>query len=149
MVNYQLHNVFLSTENISRICDEYDLLIDATDNFQARYLINDAAIKLNKPFLFGLADGTKGMVSVFNYKNGPSLRCLFPLEPKGMSNNGIDGAIMQVSILSIVGAIIANEAIKVILGKDTPLSGKLLKFNGSDYSFTFETIQKNPENFKN
>ena len=148
MVNYQLHNVCLNSENINRICEEYDILIDATDNFPARYIINDAAIQLSKPMLFGLVEGSAGMVSVFNYKNGPSFRCLFPSVPTGINNNIPGGTITQVSILSIIGAIIANEAIKVILGMDTPLSGNLLKFNGSNYSITFEPIQKNPDNFK-
>lgn len=149
MVNYQLHNVCLNADNINWICEEYDILIDATDNFPARYLINDAAIKLNKPMIFGLAEGVTGMISVFNYKNGPSLRCLFPKVPTGINNNVPGESIAEVSILSIIGAIIANETVKVILGKDTQLSGNLLKFNGSDYSFIFETIQKNPDNFKN
>lgn len=146
MVEYQLHNVCLDVKNIDRICTDYDILIDATDNFPTRYLINDAAVKLNKPMLFGLVEGAMGMVSVLNYKNGPSLRCLFPKVPEGFSHDSED-FMAQVSILNIVGAIIANETIKVILGIDTPLSGNLLKFYGSKYSFEFEQIQKNPENF--
>lgn len=146
MVEYQLHNVCLDVNNIDRICTDYDILIDATDNFPTRYLINDAAVKLNKPMLFGFVEGAMGMVSVFNYKNGPSLRCLFPKVPEGFGYESED-FMAQTSILNIVGAIIANETIKVILGMDTPLSGNLLKFYGSKYSFEFEPIQKNPENF--
>jgi adenylyltransferase/sulfurtransferase len=147
LVNYELHNVCLSEQNIEIICKNYDILIDTTDNFPAHFLINDASIKLGKPMIFGTAINPNGLVSVFNYKGGPSFKSLYPTVPKYENKPQLDGLLCQSSLLNIIGAIIANETIKLILGHDSLLSGNLLKFDAMAYSIAFETIIKNPQNF--
>jgi adenylyltransferase/sulfurtransferase len=148
LIEYELHNVCLNENNINLICYPYDILIDATDNFPARYLINDAAIHLKKPLIYGEVINGLGFTSVFNYRGGPSFRCLFP-EPVKKENRAVcSGFSCQVATMSIIGSIIANETIKIILSKDTILSGNLLQFDGGSYTFTFKKINRNPDNFK-
>lgn len=147
-VEYELHNVCLAESNIQPICNEYDILIDTTDNFGSRYLISDTAVALNKPMIFGMVRGTTGIVSVINYMNGPSLRCIYPDKPDILENDNDDGFACQVSLMGIIGSIVANETIKVILGVSTMLNGNLLKYNASNFSAALEKVEKNPENFK-
>ena len=148
LVKYKLHNVCLSEQNIDLICSGYDLLVDATDNFPAHYLINDAAIRLNKPFVYGAGKPNKGFVSVFNYKEGPSLRCCFPKPPENeQALPNIDFA-CQVMVISIIGSVMANETLKVILGLETKLSSNLLSIDAVNYAFSLSAIRKNPKNFK-
>ncbi len=147
-VHYELHNVCLSESNIKSICKSYDILIDATDNFASRYLINDTAISLGKPMIFGMVKDPIGMVSVFNYMDGPSLRCLFPEKPAHANIKNSTEFINMVSLMGIIGSIVANETIKVILEIPSKLSGNLLKFNARDFSITFEKIKKNQKYFR-
>lgn len=146
-VDFQIHNVCLTKDNILGICEPYDALIDATDNFSAHYLINDSAIKLNKPLIFGSVFGFVGKVSVFNYKGGPSLRCAYS-KPEVSENSGNSKEFScQLTLISIIGAIIANEAIKVLLDKESMLNGNLLTIDTGNYAFSTKKITKNPENF--
>lgn len=147
-VDYELHNVCLNENNINLICYPYDILIDTTDNFPSRYLINDAAISLGKPLIYGEVSDGIGLVSVFNYMEGPSLRCLYPVPVKKSEKPGSNAFACQVSVMSIIGSIIANETLKVILSLETVLNGNLLQFNGGNYSFSFKKIEKNQSNFK-
>jgi adenylyltransferase/sulfurtransferase len=148
LVDYELHNVCLNKNNINLICFPYDILIDATDNFPSRLLINDAAVSLGKPLIYGEVINSVGLVSVFNYSGGPSLRCLYPEQVKQPEKVKPDAFACQVSVMSIIGSIIANEALKIILSKETVLSGKLLQFDASTYSISLKKIEKNPSNFK-
>lgn len=121
---------FLTPQNALDIIAEYDLVLDATDNFETRYLINDACVLLNKPFVYGALHGFEGQVSVFNYKQGPTYRCLFPKQPKAheMPNcdeNGVLGVIP-----GIIGNLQALEVVKVLTGVGEVLSGQLLLFDG-------------------
>lgn len=145
-VDFELYNIRIDKKNILDVCREYSVLVDATDNFQTKYLINDAAIILKKPLVFGSVLNTAGMVSVFNYKEGSSLRCLFPAEPpsdKSPEQNNI----AAIGILyNIVGTIMANEVLKIILQIGNVVSGKLLLFNILDYTISFNKITKNPKN---
>ncbi len=149
LVEYQLHNVCLSEENIDGICSPYDILIDATDNFSTHYMISDTAIKLNKPLIFGTVYHLLGFISLFNYKGGPSLRCYYPNPPvpdkKLLSDKGFA---CQAIVISIVGAVMANETLKLILGINTDLNGNMMIFDATDYQFRLLAIEKNPENFK-
>jgi sulfur-carrier protein adenylyltransferase/sulfurtransferase len=147
LVSYELHNVCLSEQNIEIICKEYDILIDTTDNYPARCLINDAAINLGKPVIFGSIQNSIGLVSIFNFKGGPSFKCLYPsflINEKTLP----DDFAGQISLISIIGAIIGNETIKMIIGHGSKLNGNLLIFDYSNYSVSYEVIKKNPENFK-
>lgn len=117
------HPVFVSRENVRELIESYDIIIDGSDNFPTRYLVNDACVIENKPLVFGSIDKFEGQVSVFNYNNGPSYRCLFPNQPDTSANCNTDGVI---GILpGIVGTQMAAEGMKIILGIGDVLSGKL------------------------
>ncbi|MBN1598386.1 MAG: HesA/MoeB/ThiF family protein [Bacteroidales bacterium] len=147
-VNYELHNVCLNKVNILKICNKYDILIDATDNFPAHYLINDAAVELGIPMIYGDVSDSAGIISVFNYNDGPSFRCLFPEAQNKNKTSKHLGFACQVTLMSIIGSIMANETLKVILDIENTLNGKLLKFDMINYSFRSSIIKKNPDNFK-
>ncbi len=147
LVHYELHNVFLSEKNIDSICEHYDILVDTTDHFPSHYLINDAATRNGKIVVFGSSFSNYGIVSVFNYNGGPAFRWLFPDEPLIKDRSETNGYVCQSSLSGILGAIIANETIKVILNLESKLNGHLLKFNAVDYSISFESITRNPDNF--
>lgn len=119
----------LTTENALAIIEDYDIIVDCTDNFPSRYLINDACLLLDKPFVYGALHKFNGQISVFNYKHGPSYRCLYPNIPKqdeipNCSEVGVLGVLP-----SLIGTLQANEVIKIILGIGEPLSGKLLNYD--------------------
>ncbi len=128
------HETYLTIENALKIIRGYDIVVDATDNFPTRYLINDACVILNKPFVYGALHGFEGQVSVFNHNNGPTYRCLFPDMPKedevpNCNEHGVLGIIP-----GIVGNLQALEAIKLITGVGDVLSGELLLYNGLSQS---------------
>ena len=148
LTNFNVHNICLSEANIQQIIEHYDLIIDATDNFPAHFMISDAAIQQNKPVVYGDNHHDIGSVTVFNYDNGPSFRCLFPKVPDSAKNNFSSGLVSYSSLSSITGAIMANESIKVVLGlKEEVLNGRLLKIDINNYIFSMEEITKNPKNF--
>ncbi|MFT5737331.1 MAG: adenylyltransferase/sulfurtransferase [Maribacter sp.] len=120
---------FLDVSNALEIIGNYDLVVDATDNFPTRYLINDACVILNTPFVYGALHGFEGQVSVFNYQNGPTYRCLFATMPKAdaipdCNENGVLGILP-----GIVGNLQALEVVKVICGLGEVLSGTLLLYD--------------------
>ena len=126
------HDSFLTKENALTIIKDYDVIVDATDNFPTRYLINDACVILNKPFVYGALHGFEGHVSVFNYNNGPTYRCLYPNMPTSdeipdCNENGVLGVVP-----GIIGTLQALEAVKILTGVGEVLSGRLLLFNGLD-----------------
>ncbi len=136
---------FLNRENALRIITDFDVIVDASDNFATRYLINDACIILNKPFVYGALHDFEGQLSVFNYKNGPSYRCLFPSMPSineipNCNENGVLGIIP-----GIVGNLQALEVIKVVAGVGEVLSGKLLLYNGLNNSFITINFDRQPK----
>lgn len=145
LVEYELHNVCLNEKNIRQICKGYDVIVDATDNFHARYLINDAAIALNLPLVFCQTLNGEGLVSVFNYQGGPSLRCLYPepVKDSGSEKNFV----CQVTLMTMLGGVVANEVIKIILNMESALNGNLMTIDSSTYSANFRIIKKNPANF--
>lgn len=127
--NIEVHNICLSETNILGIIAPYDLLVDATDNFPVRYLINDAAILSGKPVVFGSVVHNTCMVSTFNLPGGPSLRCLYPTTPKS-SREYTDQGLPAVGLLyQIAGSLMAAEALKIVLGIPSVLNGKVLRFN--------------------
>ncbi len=142
------YHTFLSTENALEIIGEYDIVVDATDNFPTRYLINDACVILKKPFVYGALHGFEGQVSVFNYLKGPTYRCLFkdmprPAEIPNCEEHGVLGIIP-----GIVGSLQALEVIKSLTGIGEVLAGRLLLYNGLDQSITkikFDRVDSNLE----
>lgn len=142
------YHTFLTEENALEIIANYDVVVDASDNFATRYLVNDACIILNKPFVYGAVHSFEGQVSVFNYKNGPTYRCLFPTMPKAnevpnCDENGVLGVIP-----GIIGNLQALEAVKMLTGIGTVLSGKLLLFDGLNQKYQKINFSKIPENAK-
>ncbi|NJX14191.1 HesA/MoeB/ThiF family protein [Tamlana crocina] len=119
----------LTYQNAIELFEKYDVVVDGSDNFETRYLVNDACVITNTPLVFGAIFKFEGQVSVFNYNNGPSYRCLFPSAPeKGSVPNCSEIGVLGV-LPGIIGTMQANEALKIILGIGTTLSGKLLCYN--------------------
>ena len=140
--NIKVYNCFLNAENAVSIIENYDVVVDATDSLAIRYLINDACIIAGKPFVYGSVYRFEGQVSVFNYKNGPSYRCLFPNPPKkGDVPNCEDIGVLGV-LPGIIGTMQANEVLKIILEIGNVLSGKLLFYNALSFQSTILNIQK-------
>jgi adenylyltransferase/sulfurtransferase len=147
MTTFGLHNICLSETNILNIVAPYDIILDATDNFPAHYLINDAAIITGKPFVFGSVVHNTSLVTVFNYRGGPSFRCLYPHVP---GNNGAftsEGIPAIGFLYRITGDLMACECLKLILEFPSTLSGRLLHFNIDTYDCTFRPIGRNDANF--
>lgn len=147
--NNALFNVFtehLDTNNALDIISGYDLVIDGSDNFPTRYLINDACVILDKPFVSGAIYKFEGQLSVFNWQNGPTYRCIFPQPPAdGESPNCADIGVIA-SLPGIIGTLQANEAIKMITQTGEVLSGKLLTMNVLDMNVHFFNFRLNPVN---
>lgn len=133
LVDLQLHNVCLNKDNIGPIAARYDVLVDATDNFPAHYLIDETSKNLKKPLIFGSFFNSQGYVSVFNYGHGGSLKDTYPQPEKETGYTG-NGFACQVTLMSIIGAIMANETIKVLLGMDSVLAGNILVIDSASYT---------------
>ncbi len=117
----------LSGKNVLTLFEKYDIVVDATDTISIKYLINDACLITNKPMVYGSIFRFQGQVSVFNYQNGPTYRCLYPDE----NNNALnceDAGVIGISV-GIIGMLQANEVLKMILGIGEVLSGKILVYN--------------------
>ena len=117
----------LSGKNAITLFEKYDIIVDATDNIAIKYLINDACIITNKPMVYGSIFRFQGQVSIFNYQNGPTYRCLFPDE-NTQSLNCEDAGVIGITV-GIIGMLQANEVIKMIIGIGEVLSGKILVYN--------------------
>ncbi|MEA5418404.1 molybdopterin-synthase adenylyltransferase MoeB [Spirulina sp. CCNP1310] len=140
-----LYNVRLSSENALDIFRPYDVVIDGTDNFPTRYLTNDACVLLDKPNVYGSIFRFEGQATVFNYEGGPNYRDLYPEPPPpGMVPSCAEGGVLGV-LPGIIGVIQATEAIKIILGSNTTLSGRLLLYNALEMSFRTLKLRPNPE----
>ena len=133
----------LSNDNAVDLFRQFDIIVDGTDNFPSRYLVNDAAIISNRPVVFGSIHKFEGQVSVFNYKSGPTYRCLYPKAPK--PNEVLNCAeIGVIGVLpGIIGSLQANEVIKMICDIGTVLSGKLLTFDALTLNQTLFSFKKN------
>jgi adenylyltransferase/sulfurtransferase len=146
-ITFEVYPENLSTKNALDLFKTYDYIVDGTDNFQTRYLINDAAVICNKPVIFGSIFKFEGQVSVFNFNGGPTYRCVFPEPPKP----GTTPNCSEIGVLGILPGIIvafqANEAIKLICKIGEPLSGKLLTYNALNATQQTFNIFKNNEIF--
>ncbi|MGI0482113.1 molybdopterin-synthase adenylyltransferase MoeB [Geminocystis sp. CENA526] len=139
-----LYETRLSAENALSILEPYDIVIDGTDNFPTRYLVNDACVLLNKPNVYGSIFRFEGQATVFNYEGGPNYRDLYPEPPPpGMVPSCAEGGVLGV-LPGIIGTIQATEAIKIILGADNTLNGRLLLFNAWDMKFRELKLRPNP-----
>ena len=143
-INLILHEVRLDETNALGIFADYDLIIDCTDNFATRYLINDAAAILGKPYIWGSIYRFDGQASVFWSEYGPCYRCLHPVPPPpGLVPSCAEGGVLG-SICGAIGSIQSTEAIKLITGIGEPLVGKLLIHNALDASQQAIKIEKSP-----
>jgi len=134
----------LTTENVFEIISSYDIVADCTDNFSARYLINDACFYLNKPNVQASISQFSGQCSIFTAQNGPCYRCIFDSPPSSNSTpNCAEAGVIGV-LPGILGSLQALEVIKLIVGIGTPLIGNLLMFNSLSMTFKTFAIQKNP-----
>jgi len=139
---YETH---LTSENALDILREYDIVVDGTDNFPTRYLVNDACVLLGKPNVYGSIFRFEGQASVFGYPGGPCYRCLYPEPPPpGLVPSCAEGGVLGV-LPGIIGSIQAMETLKLILGKGEPLVGRLLLFNALAMQFRELKLRKNPE----
>jgi sulfur-carrier protein adenylyltransferase/sulfurtransferase len=139
------HETRLTSENALDLFKDYDIIVDGTDNFPTRYLVNDACILLGKPNVYGSIFRFEGQVSIFGYPDGPCYRCLYPEPPPpGLVPSCAEGGVLGV-LPGIVGALQAAEAIKLILGKGDPLVGRLLLFDALAMRFRELKLRKNPE----
>ena len=144
-VNVILHKERLESDNVMEIFAPYDLIIDGTDNFATRYLVNDAAVLLHKPYVWGSIYRFDGQASVFWADYGPCYRCLYPEPPPpGMVPSCAEGGVLGVLCASI-GSIQVNEAIKLITGIGEPLSGRLMIYDALEMSYKTVKINKDPE----
>jgi molybdopterin/thiamine biosynthesis adenylyltransferase/rhodanese-related sulfurtransferase len=145
LVNVVLHNERLDNDNVMDIFAQYDLIVDGTDNFATRYLVNDACVLLGKPYVWGSIYRFDGQASVFWAEYGPCYRCLYPEPPPpGMVPSCAEGGVLGVLCASI-GSIQVNEAIKLITGIGEPLAGRLMIYDALEMSYRTVRVQKDPE----
>ncbi|WP_370618315.1 adenylyltransferase/sulfurtransferase MoeZ [Mumia sp. Pv 4-285] len=143
-VNVVLHEERLDVDNVLQIFADYDLILDGTDNFATRYLVNDAAVILGKPYVWGSIYRFEGQVSVFWAQEGPQYRDLYPEPPPpGMVPSCAEGGVLGVLCASI-GSVMVNEAIKLITGIGDPLIGRLLVFDALEMRWTELKIRRDP-----
>jgi adenylyltransferase/sulfurtransferase len=145
LVNVILHEERLDSDNAMRIFESYDLIVDGTDNFATRYLVNDACVLLGKPYVWGSIYRFDGQASVFWAEHGPCYRCLYPEPPPpGMVPSCAEGGVLGV-LCATIGSIQVNEAIKVIIGIGEPLAGRLMIYDALDMTFHSVKVRKDPE----
>ncbi|MEL6320225.1 MAG: molybdopterin-synthase adenylyltransferase MoeB, partial [Cyanobacteria bacterium J06626_14] len=139
-----LYETRLSSDNALDIFKDYDVIVDGTDNFPTRYLVNDACVLLNKPNVYGSIFRFEGQATVFNYEDGPNYRDLYPEPPPpGLVPSCAEGGVLGV-LCGIIGTIQATETVKIILGQGNTLSGRLLLYNALDMSFRELKLRPNP-----
>ncbi len=139
-----LYETRITSENALSLMEPYDVIVDGTDNFPTRYLVNDACVLLNKPNVYGSIFRFEGQATVFNYEGGPNYRDLYPEPPPpGMVPSCAEGGVLGV-LCGIIGTIQATEAVKIILGQGTTLSGRLLLYNALEMKFRELKLRPNP-----
>ena len=143
-VNVITHELRLDISNVMEIFSQYDIIVDGTDNFATRYLVNDACVLLKKPYVWGSIYGFDGQASVFWAEYGPCYRCLYPEPPPpGMVPSCAEGGVLGVLCASI-GSIQTTEAIKVITGIGEPLIGSLMIYDALEMSYRKIKVRKDP-----
>lgn len=147
LVEIPILNLRIDAENAIRVLENYDIVVDATDNYEARYVISDACVILGKPMVHGSVYKSEAQVAVFNYNGGPTYRCLHPYvkNPALRDPRAEDAGILGV-LAGITGTIMASEVLKIITGTGEILSGKVLLVNTFNYQFTVIKIKSIPEN---
>jgi len=135
----------LDSSNALELFKDYDIIVDGTDNFPTRYLVNDACVILGKPNVYGSIFRFEGQITLFGYPGGPCYRCLYPEPPPpGLVPSCAEGGVLGV-LPGIVGTIQAAETLKLIIGQGEPLIGRLLLFDALAMKFRELKLRKNPE----
>jgi len=143
-VNVITHEVRLDNSNVKEIFSQYDIIVDGTDNFATRYLVNDACVLLKKPYVWGSIYRFDGQASVFWAEYGPCYRCLYPEPPPpGMVPSCAEGGVLGV-LCATIGSIQTTEAIKVITGVGEPMIGSLMIYDALEMSFRKIKVRKDP-----
>ena len=143
-VDVVLHETRLDSSNALEILKDYDLIVDGTDNFPTRYLVNDACVLLGKPYVWGSIFRFEGQVSVFWAEHGPCYRCLYPEPPPpGMVPSCAEGGVLGV-LCATIGSIQATEAVKLIIGRGDPLIGRLKLYDALAMEFKTIKVRKDP-----
>ncbi|MGB1250335.1 MAG: molybdopterin-synthase adenylyltransferase MoeB [Candidatus Promineifilaceae bacterium] len=143
-VQVDTYNVPLSSANALELFEPYDIIIDGTDNFPTRYLVNDACVMLGKPNVYGSIFRFEGQVSVFHAQEGPCYRCLYPEPPPpGLVPSCAEGGVLGI-LPGIVGTLQATEAVKLIIGAGETMIGRLMLFDALMMEFTELKLRKNP-----
>jgi sulfur-carrier protein adenylyltransferase/sulfurtransferase len=144
-VEIDRHEVALSSENALQILKDYDIVVDGTDNFPTRYLVNDACVLLGKPNVYGSIFRFEGQATVFAYEGGPCYRCLYPEPPPpGLVPSCAEGGVLGI-LPGTIGLIQATETVKLILGIGEPLVGRLLLYDALAMRFRELKLRRNPE----
>ncbi|GAB5032262.1 molybdenum cofactor biosynthesis protein [Nannochloropsis oceanica] len=143
-VQVDMYEEKMTSENVLRILAPYDVVVDGTDNFPTRYLVNDACVILRKPLVYGAILRFEGQASVFNYQGGPNYRDLLPVPPApGDVPSCAEGGVLGV-LPGIIGCIQATETLKLLTGVGKPLSGRILIYNALDMTFREVGLQPDP-----
>jgi adenylyltransferase/sulfurtransferase len=144
-VQVNIHEMRLDSTNVLDLFSQYDLIVDGTDNFATRYLVNDACVLLNKPYVWGSIYRFDGQTSVFWSEHGPCYRCLYPEPPPpGMVPSCAEGGVLGV-LCAAIGSIQVNEAIKVLAGIGEPLVGSLMVYDALEMTYRKIKIRKDPD----
>ena len=144
LVNVVVHGERLDNDNVMGIFEGYDLIVDGTDNFATRYMVNDAAVLLGKPYVWGSIFRFDGQASVFWAEHGPCYRCLYPEPPPpGMVPSCAEGGVLGVLCASI-GSVQVNEAIKLLTGIGEPLLGRLMVYDALEMEYRKLAVRKDP-----
>jgi adenylyltransferase/sulfurtransferase len=144
LIQINVHNMRLDNDNVMELFSQYDLIVDGTDNFATRYMVNDACVLLNKPYVWGSIYRFDGQASVFWSEHGPCYRCLYPEPPPpGMVPSCAEGGVLGVLCASI-GSMQVNEAIKVLTGVGEPLVGSLMVYDALEMTYRKIKVRKDP-----
>jgi molybdopterin/thiamine biosynthesis adenylyltransferase len=144
---FGIFNLRLDASNALTVLKDFDVIVDATDNLETRYIINDSCVILDKPMVHGAIYKYEGVVSVFNYKGGPTYRCFNPSQEKDKYKNPLPAQVGLFGVLpGIIGTYMANEVIKIITETGDVVAGKILLINILNNTFNTININNNPEN---
>ena len=144
-VNVELHETRLTSDNALQLFEKYDIVVDGTDNFPTRYLVNDACVLTGKPNVYGSIFRFEGQASIFAASDGPCYRCLYPEPPPpGLVPSCAEGGVLGI-LPGLIGLVQATEVIKLILEKGNTLVGRLLLFDALGMKFRELKLQKDPE----
>jgi len=144
-VAIRMHFLRLDKESALKIITQYDIIVDCTDNFASRYLINDSCVILNKPLVYGAIHKFSGQVMVLNYKNGPTLRCLYPETPNPLEVPSCEEFGVIGSVPGIIGSLQVTEVFKIILELDGVLSGRLFMIDTLNFNTSISSFEKSPD----